>query len=171
MVIVDASPLIALAKMQRLALLAAVYGDVGIAPAVKRETLDEGRRIAAPGVNLIELALEERSISVLRLTVREKSAAERIVNSSRLHAGEAESLALARSRKALVMLDDREARMLASAQGVSCVGTAGFLLEAFGAGRMNVGELEDAVLELSRTIWLSPAVVAEILKRAKEAKR
>jgi predicted nucleic acid-binding protein len=167
LVIADASPLIALTKMRRLELLPAVYGDVRIAPAVRRETLDDGRKIAAPGVDLIELALDEGAIGLLRLTAREKSAAERILKTSRLHAGEAESLALARSRKALVMLDDREARMLAAALGVSCVGTAGFLLEAFWKGRLTASELEDAVLELSRTIWLAPAVVAETLRRAK----
>ena len=36
---------------------------------------------------------------------------------------------------------------------------------------LTLAELEDAVEELSKTIWLAPAVVAEVLKKAREAER
>jgi predicted nucleic acid-binding protein len=42
MIIADASVLIALAKMRRLALLKLVYGDALIGPQVKAETVDTG---------------------------------------------------------------------------------------------------------------------------------
>jgi len=35
----------------------------------------------------------------------------------------------------------------------------------------NLAELEDAVEALSQTIWLAPSVVADVLKKAREADR
>ena len=36
---------------------------------------------------------------------------------------------------------------------------------------LTLAELEDAVDELSKTIWLARAVVAEVFKKAREAER
>ena len=60
---------------------------------------------------------------------------------------------------------------MAATLGAAYLGTAGVLLEGFLRGRLSFEELEDTVQDLSRVIWLAPTVVAEILKRAREAKR
>ncbi len=171
MIVVDASPLIALAKMRRLELLKALHGQVLIGPTVKEEVVARGKAIAGQGVELVEKALEDGWIQAVRLSPRERKVAQQIIKSSRLAAGEAESLALAQSRKRVVIVEDREARAMAAAMGLELIGTAGVLLEGFLKGHLTMEQMEDAVEELSRTIWLSPAVVAEILKRAREARK
>ena len=171
MIVVGASPLIALGKMRRLEILRELYGDVLMGPTVKEEVVDKGKIIGAQGVELIEKALDEGWIQVVRLSARERKTAQRIMKATRLDAGETESLALAQSRKKMVIVDDREARAMAAAMGLELIGTAGVLLEGFLKGHLTMEQLEDAVRELSRTIWLSPAVVAEILKRAREARK
>ena len=108
-------------------------------------------------------------IQIARLTKKEKQLVQRILKDSRLHEGEAESLAISKSRRQPVILDDKEARAYAEMPGVELTGTAGVLLEAFIKGNMKLEQLEEAIKDLSATIWLSPAVVAEILKRAREA--
>ncbi len=50
------------------------------------------------------------------------------------------------------------------------MGTAGVLLEAFFSGKVDFSGLEAAIANLSRVIWLVPDVVAEILRRGREAK-
>jgi len=45
------------------------------------------------------------------------------------------------------------------------------LFPAFMKRHLTLAELEDAVAELSQTIWLAPAFVAEVLKKAREAER
>ncbi|MBI3049211.1 MAG: hypothetical protein HYY76_12965 [Acidobacteria bacterium] len=45
------------------------------------------------------------------------------------------------------------------------------MLEGFVAGHLDIGQLEGAVEELAQTIWLSPAVVAEVLRRAREVSK
>jgi len=171
MIIADASVLIALAKMRRLDLLKLIYGDALIGPQVKAETVDAGKRISAPGVERIERALDDGWLQVARLSSKEKNTAQRIGSKGGLGAGESESIALASSRKLMVIIDDRAARSFAEVMGVAFVGTAGMLFQGFVKKHLTLAELEDAVEELSKTIWLAPAVVAEVLKKAREAER
>ena len=171
MIIADASVLIALVKMRSLELLHSVYGDVLIGPEVKAETVDAGKRISAPGVERIEKALDDGWLQVARLSWKERSTAHSIVSKGGLDAGEAESLALAGSRKLIVILDDRAARSFAEVMGITFLGTAGLLFHAFLKKHLTLAELEDAVKALSQTIWPAPAVVADILKKAREADR
>ncbi|OLB88277.1 MAG: hypothetical protein AUI12_05175 [Acidobacteria bacterium 13_2_20CM_2_57_6] len=171
MIVADASVLIALAKMRRLDLLNLVYGDTLIGPQVKAETVDAGKSISAPGVERIERALDDGWLQVARLSSKEKHIALSIVSKGGLGAGEAESIALASSRKLMVIIDDRAARSFAEVMGVAFVGTAGMLFHGFFIKHLTLAELEDTVEELSKTIWLAPAVVVEVLKKAREAER
>jgi hypothetical protein len=52
--------------------------------------------------------------------------------------------------------------------GVDFLGTAGILFQGFVRKHLRLPEFEDAIQELSQTIWLAPAVVAEVLKKAWE---
>jgi len=71
----------------------------------------------------------------------------------------------------MVVLDDKEARVVADALEVEHVGTAGILLEAFMRGVFDYDELEEAVRDLGSVMWLAPDVITEILKRAREMKK
>jgi len=168
-IIADASAIIALAKIRRLELPSQVYGAVLVGPVVKVEVLDQGRAISAPGIEQVEDAIQKGLVQIARLSVKEKSLVQRILRSSRLHEGEAESLAIAGSRKLMVILDDREARAYAELLQLEFIGTAGVLLEAFLQRHLSLEQLEEAVEDLSGAIWLAPGVVTEILKRARES--
>jgi predicted nucleic acid-binding protein len=115
----------------------------------------------------VKAALEERWLRELRLTAREKALAQQHLRGTRLGDGEAEAIALARSRNLVVVLDDKEARDLAKTAGLRYVGTAGVLLAAFTAGHLTYDRLEEAVVALAQVLWLSPGVVAEILRTAR----
>jgi predicted nucleic acid-binding protein len=171
MIIADATVLIALAKTGRLGLLRELYGEVAVGPRVKSEVVEGGRAIHAPEVNVIEAAFEAKWMREITPSASERRLGRRILKGSRLHEGEAEAIALASSRGAIVLLDDKEARFTAEATAVRYMGTAGVLLEAFFSGKLDFGGLEAAINDLSRVIWLSPDVVAEILRRGREAGR
>ncbi len=156
--------------MGRLGLLRQVYDQVNIGEAVKVEVLDRGKAISARGVEQIEQALEERGLRTVRLTAGEHSLTRRIMKNSGLAKGEAESLALAHGRRWTVIVDDKEARAWARTLNLVYLGTAGVLLEAYGRGLLPFEELEEAVVDLSKVMWLSPAVVAEVLRVARERK-
>jgi predicted nucleic acid-binding protein len=171
MVIADATVLIALAKTGRLGLLRDLYGNVGVGPAAKTEVIEGGRGIHAPEVSAIEAAFGSKWMREIKPNAGDRRVARRILKGSRLHEGEAEAIALAASRGAMVLLDDKEARLMAEATGVRYMGTAGVLLEAFFRGKLDFARLEAAIHDLSRVLWLSPEVVAEILRRGREASR
>jgi predicted nucleic acid-binding protein len=170
LIVVDASPLIALAKTGRLDLLREVHKHVLLTPAVKTEVVDRGKEIGAPGVEHVERAMQDGWLRTAQLSRREQSFTGRVLATSQLHRGEAEAIAVARLRGLLVMLDDKEARTHAELLDLEYVGTAGFLLEAFLRRHLGLAELEEAVADLTRVMWLSPAVVTEILRRAREAR-
>ena len=96
---------------------------------------------------------------------------QRLTRRSRLDQGEAESIALASVRDLRLIVDDKEARNVAAVAGVEHVGTAGALLEAHLRQCLDLGELEATLRDLSQILWISPAVVAEVLRLAREANR
>ncbi len=65
-------------------------------------------------------------------------------------------------------MDDKEARSVAGALGLDFVGATGVLLEAFLEEHLDLEGLEGALMDLSRVTWLSPGVVATVLKVARE---
>ena len=101
----------------------------------------------------------------------ENDLARRLSRRSRLHPSEAESVALASVRDLPLVADDKEARSLAKTLGVPLIGTAGVLLQAYMRRSFGLDSLEKALRDLGETLWLSPSVVAEILRQARKAKR
>ena len=150
-VVSNSSPLIALARIQRLDLLPAIFESVLIPPAVAREispsipVLPAWLRIQAP--NALPPA------SLLR---------------RRLGDGEWEALALASELRAdWIILDDLPARRSAEATGLNVIGTFGTLITAKRTGLLKSIRPElDALLRTS--FFLSPKLYDELLAVAGE---
>ena len=116
-VVADASVLLALDKLDRLALLRDLFQEVSIPPAVSREVSRTLPRLP----DWIRV-VEPRSLTAVRSVVG-------------LHQGEIEAIRLALEvRASLVILDDLPARRQAIAMGIAIVGTAGVLVLAKRAG-------------------------------------
>ena len=171
MIVADASPLIVLAKLQRLGLLNDLYGEVLIGPVVKAETIDTGQTVRAQGVEQLGAALAAGWLHTVYVTAQERDLMQRLTRRSRLDQGEAEAIVLASVRDLRLIVDDKEARNVAAVAGVEYVGTAGALLEAHLRQCLDLGELEATLRDLSQILWISPAVVAEVLRLAREANR
>ena len=169
MTVADATPLIALARIQRLELLRELYGQVLIGSVVKAETIDAGRSVRALGVEQIEAAVDAGWLTIAHSTDTEDDLMQRLSQRSRLHQGEAESIALARVRGLPLVVDDKEARSVARAVGVHHVGTVSVLLQAHLRHGLGPDAMEHVLRDLGRTLWLSPSVVAEVLRRARKA--
>ncbi len=171
MIVADASPLIVFAKIGRLRLLKELYDEVLIGPVVKEETIDAGKVVRALGVEQLESAMEDGWLQAVRLTGEEQELMQRLSDRSRLDNGESESIALASARGLQLIVDDKEARSMAAAAGIEHIGTVGALLEACLREQLDLEELEVTVQDITRILWLSPSVVAEVLRIAREAKR
>jgi predicted nucleic acid-binding protein len=150
-VVSNSSPLIALARIQRLDLLSAIFESVLIPPAVAREiapslpALPNWLRIQVP--NAIPPASSRRR---------------------RLGDGEWEALALALELKAdWIILDDLPARRAAEATGLNVIGTLGTLVRAKRSGLLESVRPElDALVRTA--FFLNPQLYDKLLRAAGE---
>lgn len=136
LVVADSSPLIALATIQRLDLIDALYSDLNVPDAVFQEV----SVLEKPFGHDLQEALSDRVVSVQNVTARNMLLAE-------LGKGEAEAIVLAMERRAgNLLVDDKKARRYALRNDLPVVGTMGLLLRAKAAGFV------DAVAPLIRKL-------------------
>ena len=160
-VVVNTTPIIALALAGQLALLQRLYVEVVIPPTVQAEVLTGG----PGGIGVREL---QTANWIHVVPLQDPRRADLLTDLDR---GEAEVLALAQERQAgLVILDERLARRHARHLGLPLTGTLGVLLRAKQAQLIPAME---PLITAIRTggIWLSDAIVAETLALAGEAGR
>ncbi len=151
-VVADSSPLIALAAINRLALLPALFDSVVIPPAVAFET----RRA---------MQVQPAWLRVQRL----RGDLPPIVQRPTLGVGEREAIALALELGIeRMVVDDLSARRVAQASGLNVVGTLGLLLAA-----KRLGLVERVRPELDNLVkasfFVHPLLYDEMLRVAEEA--
>ena len=157
-VVVDSTPIIALAGLGRLELLQRLYGEVLVPPAVWNE-LTRGQR--RPGGR-------EDLAAAPWVQVGRFDDPDRADLFPDLDRGEAEVVALALETGArLVILDDRLGRRHATRLGLRLTGTFGVLLAAKKVGLLSeIAPLVDALGE--NRLYSSPQLRALVLDRAGE---
>ena len=147
----DTSPLLVLAKTERLELLGTLYDAVWIPSAVLEEVTDPDR---SDSRTIRQWTGNESSVTVHPVA---KAVRESIPED--LGEGERAAIALAVARGAdLVILDDQEGRRAARAEGLAVTGTIGVLIEAREAGhidslRVALDQAVDAGLWISETFY------------------
>ncbi len=121
-IIADASPLIGLAKIDRLELLKSLFKSVIIPKEVADECTEHHSK---PGAILIARAIQSAIIDVYSETI-----SPIIELNSVLGKGEAAAIALAKQLSSPLLIDDRRGRYFAKKLGVSITGLPGVLLLA-----------------------------------------
>ena len=156
--VVNASPLILLAKAGRLELLRALGRDLIVPDAVVEELRAKGSN--DPVVQTVENAAWLRVVSV--------PATQQSIAAWRLGAGETAVLTCAlQYSDPLVVLDDREGRRCAGSHGIAVIGTIGVALLAKDAGTI---PLVAPVLDelVTAGMHVSDALLARALQLAGE---
>lgn len=167
-VVPDSSPLILLAKLERVELLTKLYGKVIMTPGVWEEAITRGKALGARDAAYLEKIALDNQFDRVRLTRREKELVQRLREEAGIGLGEAEVLATAKHGKGLALLDDKGARAVAVGLGVAHTGTAGLLFEAFLQGFLSYQELIELLQELGKVAWMSPELLAGIIRKARE---
>ena len=151
--VVNASPLISLAKIGRLDLLRAEGRDVLIPAAVEEEIL-AGPHDDAASIALTARAFAEPVVSAQRVEVLEWG----------LGAGETAVLSLALDRGATAVIDDGEARAAARVLGVRLIGTLGVVIRARRDNRIPAAA--SVIADLRRVgLRLDDALVRQALRQ------
>lgn len=161
LVVSDTSPVGALAHLGRLDLLATMYGEVWVPPAVAHE-LANPRRESFPPIDAPSLGF----------VVRVPADAARVAALGRrdLDPGESEAIALALEVGAdLLLIDEYDGRGVAVELGIGIKGVLGLLIDAKLAGHVPaVRPLVDRlVTEID--FHVSPGIRRQILARAGES--
>ena len=154
-VVVNTTPIIALADIGHLDLFKNLYGEIIIPEAVNREIISE------PGRGLVNGADWIRVESV-------KNPVQKSLFSSRLHAGEVEVIMLAQECGAdLLIIDDNAAKKTAKYLNLTVTGTMGVLLKAKKEGLITaVKPLVDSLI--ADGLYISQIVRDYTLKQAGE---
>jgi hypothetical protein len=146
-VVLDASPLIFLAKLDALDAITIAGHDGAVPPSVFGEVARPALAFRFPEIATITLAKEDGRIDVVSLTKgEEKLAGELGARFGGLHAGELDVLALGESRGWAVSLHERQAARLAASRGVRNV----HLVEILFAGTPDSDLLERRIRHFAR---------------------
>jgi predicted nucleic acid-binding protein len=158
LIVSNTTPIINLAEIGRLDVLQGLFGKVVVPPAVVNELLAKRALFpnAADAATCFEVVHPEA-----RLLARGfRSVA---------HAGEAECLALAMEHPgSFLILDDLQARALASANGIPFTGTLGCLVEAKARGIVDAVAPLIEKLRVSARFWISLELETQVLNDAGE---
>ncbi len=159
LIVADAGPLIALAKIEQLALLTVLFKSVHIPAYVLHE---------AAGNAAMEGAAAVRAFADAHATIHADSV-DPIVQTLciEVDAGEAQAIALAQSLHCGVLMDDLLGRGVAKRLGLPVIGVLGVLLQGKRAGHVAAIRPCLDALTLAR-YRLSDALVAEVLRLANE---
>ena len=154
-VVVNTTPIIALADIGQLDLLQKIYGEIVIPEAVDLEVLSEPARGLLDSTKWIKV-------------VKPKVISQKSTFSTRLHAGEIEVLTLAQECGAdLLIIDDNAAKKTAKYLGFTVTGTMGVLLKAKHEGYIDrVKPLMERLI--ANGLYVSPEVQAYVLEAAEE---
>lgn len=163
-VLCNAGPLIALGKLNRLDLLAGIYGQVQIPRAVYDEAVTQGLVLGMPDARTIRLFWQAQGWPVVEVAAAALAAYKPPVI---LDPGETEVLALAKTlANALVLLDDEAARAEARRLKLRVRGTLGVLAQAHFSGILSFPQVELLIQEIAARpdIWIGARLCEQVLQ-------
>ena len=158
-IVADAGPLIALAKCQQLPLLSQLFGTVHVPNTVLTEATSGKPKPESESI---------RTYVTGHYTVqpdRDDALVQHLLR--RLDAGESQTFSWAHHLGCAVLIDEKQGRLMAQAQGLPLFGVLGMLLLAKQAGHLQA--LAPLINSLREHRYnLSDALVAAVLQKAGE---
>jgi predicted nucleic acid-binding protein len=160
-VITNAGPLIALAKLNLLHLLKQLYARVQFPVSVYEEVVVEGMRRGFEDAHTLQRFLHQEGWKPTEVEDVPDDLA-----SLYLDRGERESIALALDLNGLLLIDEERGREVARERGVTVRGTLGVLIQAYRSGFITADQLRFyfGQIEEWTDIWISPALCHRMLQ-------
>ena len=166
-VVSDAGPLIHLAQIDQLQLLKKLFKHVSITEEVKNETVDEGINHGFADAEIIGKTLQEGWITVHHVSEQLAESVKRLANGENISHPDAETLLLAKIKKAELLVDDKVVADLAKMYGIKTWNTWTILLESLHKEFIEISDINKAITERGKIRHkLSEKQVGEILRAA-----
>ena len=159
--VLDAGPLIYLAKLDALGVLPAGHRTAVVTPSVWNEVARPALAFRFPEIASIERARDVGWLEVHPLAPSEEALADDLAaRLSGLHRGELECLAVASERGWLACFHERQASRLARTMGIEPV----HLVELLFKGIADAGRLESCLRRFARLTNLATADLDELMR-------
>ena len=167
MYVFDATPLIYLAKAERLALVLERLDECCTTDAVYEEVVTRGMEEGHPDARRIERVVEDGSLNVA--SADETPILERLRRNENLSNADATVLTLAADRAGVAVMDERYGRTVASVEGIETRGAAYLVLRFLRDGGISASEARDTIDEMIDAGWYcAPNPYAKIVQRIEE---
>lgn len=163
-VLTNAGPLIALGKLNRLNLLADLYGQVQVTRTVYTEVVTQGLIHGVPDALTVRLFWQNRGWPIIDVPGEIIAAFE---PAPLLDPGEIEVLALGQTLSdVLVLMDDEVARAEARRLKLSVRGTVGVLVQAYRQDHLTYSQIDLLLQEIAvrPDIWISAKLCQQVLE-------
>jgi predicted nucleic acid-binding protein len=168
-VVTNADPLIALGKLNRLDLLAGLFGEVQAPSTVYEEVVTQGLARGASDARVVQLFWQQQHWPIVDVPETTMAAYSPSVI---LDPGEVEVLALAQSLPgALVLLDDEVARAEARRLNLRVRGTLGILVQSYRQNLLSLAQVELLLHEIAARpdIWIAAKLCGQVLASLRRA--
>lgn len=161
----DTGPLLVLSKLNRLALLPALYNEVLIAKTVYFEAVTVGKRRGYPDAIVLEAFLAQVGWKPVSVGTFAQSLLMQSIGE-----GEREAIGLALQHSLPLLMDDSTARRIAHTLGLDTKGSLGVLIHAYRSGLLSSGELDQllTLIEQRDDIWIDPALCQSVRQQVLE---
>ena len=158
--VADSGPMIALAKLNQLRLLPAIYNTVMIPRAVYDEVVTMGLRRGYPDASIADAFLRRMKWQPVAVV----DVLPELGSDIRLGRGEREALTLAKTHNALVLMDEDNAWIIADQLGLAHIGTLGILTEACRRGLLSADALDELLVSVESRddIWIHPELCGRV---------
>ena len=159
-VVSDSGPMMVFSKLNLLHLLKGLYGDVLIPFTVYEESVTQGIFQDYQDAYTLRLFLEKSTWKITKVL----EIPDAILNAN-LDQGEKEAIALAMSKKALVLIDEELGRSVARQHNLNVKGSLGVLIEAYNKKLITLEQLKLYFEQISTRadIWISPKLCKRLL--------
>lgn len=138
LIVSDSGPLISMMKIARLDLLQEMFGEV-VVPRTVYEKVTRNKDFPS------EKKMIEESPFITAADVKDMDAVQALMKREKIHRGEAEAILLVEEQfgkeETSLLVDDGDARLVATREGVHIIGTIGALGKAFREGRVTKEEM------------------------------
>lgn len=161
--IVNASPLIILGKLNQINILIKIYKNLEITNKVYEEVVLKGIEKNASDAFTVKEYIDKKEIEVINLDEKFLDMANKIRLVYSIDIGEAETIALAlQLAQKEIIIDEKGAREAAKSFGIKPVGTLRILLKAYKKKLISKREINDLIAMMQDSKYrFSPKVLIE----------
>lgn len=163
MLVLDATPLIYLAKAGEFGRLSELGDDLVLPNSVYREVVEGGEARGETDATRIRQLIEDGGLRVV--DAPSTSLAKRLASNDRIHEAERDVLVLAQARGGEAILDERYGRQVAEVEGIAHGGTVSLLIRLIKADALTAEDARDTLDRMIGHGWYcSTELYARILR-------